>query len=447
MHLYGRRAGVIARDGGRLTFDYDPAYVEDDAATPLSLSMPLATVPYRNRLVEAHLRGLLPDNADVRSRWAAHFGVRDRNTFGLVAAIGSDAAGGAVFLPEPAGAALRAGGRLEPIDDAAIAQRLRRLREDSSDWLGDDEHWSLAGAQSKFTLRETADGWAVPHGLEPSSHIVKPGISHIPGQALTEHVCMVTAAALGLEVASTRYCEFEDQPAIVVTRFDRRPQSPGGTELIRVHQEDMCQAFGLDPIRKYEADGGPGAERIAALMRRVADDDSVERFARAVVVNYVLGAPDAHAKNYSVLLVGPVVRLAPLYDVASGLASDRGGTLRYPRGAMSIGGAREFGRVSGRNWDAFADRVGVDREAVRGWVEQASLEAPGRLAEAIDSVPGSAAHRRVLTDLLLPRVGELARMTLAGIRGPESLSATRRVRRTPGQDLAAAVGGTETAAG
>lgn len=172
------------------------------------MSMPLATTRYTNKWVGAYLRGLLPDNDEVRRRWAAHFGLRDRDTFGLIGAIGSDAAGGAVFLPDDAYPAALHEGHVARIDEHAIAERLRRLRVDDADWLGDDERWSLAGAQSKFTLRDLEGGWGIAHGAEPSTHIVKPGISRIPGQALIEHVSMSAAGALGLEVAATRYLDF-----------------------------------------------------------------------------------------------------------------------------------------------------------------------------------------------------------------------------------------------
>ena len=72
---------------------------------------------------------------------------------------------------------------------------------------------------------------------------------------------------MGLRVATTQYMEFEDQPAIVVTRFDRRERN-GVWE--RIHQEDLCQALALDPSRKYETDGGPGVARMASLLRDTA---------------------------------------------------------------------------------------------------------------------------------------------------------------------------------
>ena len=96
--LYDRPIGVIERDRGSLTFQYDTAYLAEPNQTQLSPSMPLAVTAYTKRQVEAFLKGLLPDNADVRRRWAARFGVKDGDTFGLIEAIGADAAGGAVYL-------------------------------------------------------------------------------------------------------------------------------------------------------------------------------------------------------------------------------------------------------------------------------------------------------------------------------------------------------------
>jgi serine/threonine-protein kinase HipA len=416
--LYSRRAGIVERKGGSLTFTYDPEYLKDVRATPVSLSMPLATTRYSTKPVEAFLRGLLPDNDEVRRRWAAHFGLRDRDTFGLVGAIGSDAAGGALFVPEDAYPQALSEGHVERIDEPAIAERLRRLRVDHADWLADDEHWSLAGAQSKFTLREVDGGWGIAHGAEPSTHIVKPGISRIPGQALIEHVSMTAARMLGLEVAATRYVEFEDQPAIVVTRYDRRLRD-GRWQ--RIHQEDFCQTFALDPTRKYEVDRGPGVRRIADWLRAAAEDGSVERFCRAVILNYLLGAPDAHAKNYSLLLVGRLSRLAPLYDVASGLTADRGGRLLFPKAAMSIGGERAFGEVRGRHWDKFAVALGVSADLVRQSVSELAEAAADAVSCAAAAVPVSVSARAGADlPLLTARVAHLARLTIAGVQDRSS---------------------------
>lgn len=261
--LYGQVAGVIERTSGRTSLEYLPEYLDRRSRTPLSLSMPVSSATYTNRPVEAYLKGLLPDHAEVRERWARKAGVRSGNVLGLVAHVGLDVSGGAIFAPEDEiEDAVKRPGTLEPATEGAIAERLRRVRQDDAAWQDDEEeeHWSLAGAQSKFTLVRTDDGWAFAEGSAPSTHIVKPGIGKIRAQALSEHVSMRALAIAGLEVAETQYLTFEDQDAIVVRRFDRRTNAAGTT--VRIHQEDMIQTFAMDPSHKYEADGGPGFVRL-----------------------------------------------------------------------------------------------------------------------------------------------------------------------------------------
>lgn len=413
--LDGRRAGVIERTAGPLSLAYDESYLADAAATPLSLSMPVAPVSYGNRPVEAYLRGLLPDRADVRQRWASRFGLRDRDTLGLVAATGLDCPGGAVFAPgDELDAALSRTGSIVPVTEAQIAERLRVLRGDDAAWHQEDEHWSLAGGQGKFTLASTEDGWGLATGPEPSTHIVKPGVSNIPAQALTEHLSMRALARAGLPVAATQYAEFEDQPAIVIERFDRAADGDG--RRIRVHQEDLLQAFALDPARKYEADRGPGVGAITSLLRKSAGEQSVDRFIDATIGGYLLGAPDGHAKNYAVLLLGTGVTLAPAYDVATGLVLVRG-RLRYRSAAMSIGGEKRFGEVEGKHWDRFAGVVRRDPEDVRDRVRRLAAAIPEAFAEAIGELPRSAADRDLAARAVVPRIRALAEQTVRGLAG------------------------------
>jgi serine/threonine-protein kinase HipA len=417
--MYGRRVGAIERSGPRLTFRYDDAYAADLQATPLSLSMPVSQTEYTSRFVEAHLRGLLPDHSDVRQRWASHFGLKDRDTFGLIRAIGADCAGGAMFVDEARlEDAIAGAGTVEPYDERQIADRLRRLRADDGDWLEDDEHWSLAGGQGKFTLARLGEGWGRATGFAPSTHILKPGISRLPAQALTEHVSQRACRLIGLRAAESAYVEFEDQPAIVIERFDRRRDASG--RIVRVHQEDMCQAFALDPSKKYPSDGGPGVPQIAQLLSAV-DESSPRRFAQVVIANYLLGAPDAHAKNYSVLLAGRAAQLAPMYDVASGLFSSPTGRLRYAKAAMSIGGENRFGEVESQHWEKFARACHLGEQDVRTMVRRAAGALPDALASAIAELPTATQQLAVVRDQVLPRVAALCEITKAG------LDATRRV--------------------
>jgi serine/threonine-protein kinase HipA len=61
---------------------------------------------------------------------------------------------------------------------------------------------------------------------------------------------------------------------------------------------------------------------------RVADQ-TLARFFDALAWNWLIAGTDAHAKNYSLLLAGGQVRLAPLYDIASALPYEHERGLRF----------------------------------------------------------------------------------------------------------------------
>lgn len=123
------------------------------------------------------------------------------------------------------------------------------------------------------------------------------------------------APLVNLIAARTRLQDFGGTATIIVERYDRLLRNK---EVSRIHQEDMCQAMSMMPARKHQQDGGPSVAAMVALLRRVVStnrvDEQVERVVRAVAYSWVIAGPDAHAKNFSLLLSGEHVRLAPLYD-------------------------------------------------------------------------------------------------------------------------------------
>src|SRR5680860_1035496 len=287
VRLYGARIGAIAQDiRGRVSFAYDAAATDAVPAVALSLSMPLGTPSYAPSRIVPFLEGLLPDSVEVREAWARRFGVSPRNAFALLSHIGRDCAGAVEFV---AGDQLDFGPGTAPLSDEQIGQRLRDLARDPVGWQVAGERWSLAGAQSKFALARLPSGdWCETRGTAPSTHIVKPGIGEYRDQALVEHVSMQTARAVGLRVAKTEFRMFEGEPALVVTRFDRRRARDGS--VVRVHQEDMCQALAVYPRKKYEASGGPSAADIARLLSDNSTDGEADvwEFAQALVFNYLI---------------------------------------------------------------------------------------------------------------------------------------------------------------
>ena len=363
--LNGREIGRITRDRrGRLNLLYADDWREAQGAFPLSLSMPLAAAEHGHKPVEAFLWGLLPDNDNVLNRWAQRFQVSARNPFALISNVGEDCAGAVQFVRPERIQDMTGDGptEIEWLDEAGIAERLRTLRADHAAWRipRDTGQFSLAGAQPKTALLFEDGRWGVPSGRTPTTHILKPPTGDYDGHAENEHVCMHLASELGLITANSRVMRFEDEVAIVIERYDRQQTDDG---IIRVHQEDMCQALAVLPTIKYENQGGPGVRPIVELIRSFSGrpDEDAQRFIDAVAFNWIIGGTDAHAKNYSMLIGAEGrARLAPLYDVASILPYDF--DLQRIKLAMKIGGEYRLRDIGLRQWHKLSADLKTDSE-------------------------------------------------------------------------------------
>ena len=361
--LDGKEVGRLHNGArGRLTFVYDDQWRNAREAYPLSLSMPIAAQEHGRSVVEAFLWGLLPDNEQVLARWAAKFQVSARNVFALISHVGEDCAGAVQFVTPERLEAIRSGkeDKIEWLDESEVAKRIRKLREDHAAWRlpRDTGQFSLAGTQPKTALLLQNDRWGIPSGRIPTTHILKPPTGHFDGHAENEHICLMLARNLGLPAAQSKVMRFKDEVAIVVERYDRQQS---GNDIVRVHQEDICQALGVMPTKKYQNEGGPSAANIVELLRTYSTDRDadLDTFGAALGFNWLIAGTDAHAKNYSLLLSGPDVRLAPLYDIASILPYDEV-DLRNAKLAMKIGGEYKVSQIGLRQWQKFAREVRAD---------------------------------------------------------------------------------------
>jgi serine/threonine-protein kinase HipA len=401
-------AGTLTRlSGGKLRFDYDEQYQERSGGTPLSLSMPIQVRSHPDNVVSPWLWGLLPDNDAVLRRWAREYHVGTSPFSLLGTAIGEDCAGAVRFSPpDEVDRILSRSGHIEWLSDDDVAERLRELVEDSTAWLGRSftGQFSLAGAQAKTALFHENGRWGVPSGSIPTTHILKPAVSGLDDHDLNEHLCLDAARRAELLAARTAVSQFGDETAVVVERYDRRIDTNGA--FLRIHQEDLCQALGFHPSRKYQNEGGPTPPQIGRLLRSAmpaaAAEDAVWRFADALIWNWLIAGTDAHAKNYSLLLAGVQARLAPLYDVASALPY--GTDERKLRFAMKIGG--DYGVFLRRNtWPGAARDLGLDSAALLDRVRALADVAPDAFAEAV-SAPEVAALDRSLPKRLLEIVSQ-----------------------------------------
>ena len=395
-------AGSLQRlAGGRLRFDYVEEYREWPGATPISLSMPLPVRSHAERSITPWLWGLLPDNDAVLARWARHFHVSLSSPFSLLATqVGEDCAGAVRFVAPDAFDAVPTRSGVTWLTEDEVAERLRDLRTDATSWLGRSftGQFSLAGAQAKTALLYEDGRWGVPSGSRATTHILKPAVAGLDDHDLNEHLCLDAARRVGLPAVRTKVMEFAGESAIVIERYDRR--SVDGA-ILRVHQEDLCQALGRAPAQKYQNEGGPGPRDVVALVRSAmapsVADDAVRRFVDALIWNWLIAGTDAHAKNYSLLLAGDQIRLAPLYDIASALPYDtHESKLRF---AMKIGG--DYRVATDRNrWPEAARELGLDADVLVGRVRELAGLAPDAFADAA-RVPDVAALHRPLTSRLV----------------------------------------------
>lgn len=396
-----------------ITFDYSTD--SPDLTPALSVSMPRSLTHHRPEVVMPWLDNLLPDNDDVRTRWARAYGLRRVTAYDLLRHVGADCAGAVQILPT--GETPSQSGETIPISQADIAAHIRTLRADTTAWdfARHGGHWSLGGQQGKFTLVRTSEGaWALPTGRAASTHIVKVGVPGVPDADVAEFVTTRAAALLGLPVPEMRYATFGDEVALLATRFDRYDD---GQNVRRLHQEDLCQALGLWRTMKYQADGGPSAADIVRMMRQVLDprdrQRGVDAFVKALVFNWITAGTDAHAKNFALLHLGPRIILAPFYDLISTALLWPARQVHYEgRLAMKFGGEYRLRKVDMGRYE----QAGLDLEISPDHLVEVARHYREHLAEVV---------RQALSELpdavsAATRSDMLARITdrLSGIRVP-----------------------------
>jgi serine/threonine-protein kinase HipA len=381
--LHGMRVASIDQDRYRPRLTYtDEALDRYPLGTPvLSLSLPVRPQRYTQGTVRPFLDGLLPEG-DARKAIARDVHVAERDTYGLIRALGRDCAGAIVIQPEgdpppPTPTTTSA----EPLSDSELEALVRDLRS-APLGAGGRVRVSLAGVQEKLVLTRMTDGsWGRPVDGTPSTHILKPEIASFPDTAENEALCMRIARHLGLSVAAIDTTEIAGRKLIIVERYDRRVATDGTVE--RIHQEDLCQATGVPPESKYQEDGGPSLRRIADILAAVAAPGSLERLLQAVTVNCLVGNGDAHAKNFS-LLHHPTgaLTLAPLYDL---MCTQWYGDDRL---AMYVDDVHRTDRVTTDRIVNEATRWGMARDRAATIVNELVDAAPAAISAALDETSG-----------------------------------------------------------
>lgn len=398
VYMNGHHVGDLFCNNGQYSFGYTASWLENTIqARPISLSMPLSEKIYKNTVVLNYFDNLLPDNESIRQRIQQRFSLSDSGCFDLLATVGQECVGSLQLLTEPLNTSVKTIDA-KPISPKAIEKLLKNYQcaplgmQENSDF-----RISIAGAQEKTALLWHRNRWCLPRGETPTSHIIKLPIGYLPHAQIdlsdsveNEWLCLKVLAAFGLPVCSANIKSFNgSSKVLVVERFDRK-WSADNTWLMRLVQEDMCQALGYSSALKYESDGGPGIADIMHLLQG-SQQAMHDRycFMKSVFIFWLLGAIDGHAKNFSIQ-IGAQGRyqLTPLYDVISSypLAVKKQREWHDLKMAMAVKSKNRhyhWKKIQCRHWLAMAKRCYFPEETMQQIIEEIfdSLEAVIRQAE------------------------------------------------------------------
>jgi len=408
------------RHGERLGYRDD--WIKDEQGRPLSLSLPFlpGNPTYQGPVVTNYFDNLLPDGDAVRRRLAQRHQAGGTDAFHLLAKLGRDCAGAIQLLAEGEEPTDIFEIRGKALSTAQVAERLRSTTSPQAPGHHDDDdlRLSIAGAQEKTALLRHGGRWKLPLGSTPTTHIFKLPlglVGHMQADMRTsvenEWLCSRIMAAYGIPVASCRIEHFEDQKVLVVERFDRTPASDESW-IVRLPQEDMCQATGTSPLKKYQSDGGPGISDIMTVLHG-SDRAELDRenFFKTQIIFWVLAAMDGHGKNFSIAqLPGGRYQATPIYDVLSAHPVIGKGKNQIPtqkaKLAMAVRGSANYyliEKIRRRHWLNQANQVGFGAQAAERLIEE--------VVESTDAVIASVSK-------LLPETfpGDLAEAVFNGMK-------------------------------
>ncbi len=419
--LNNRLVGHLARAaGGATSFRYDEDWLAWANAIPVSLSLPLREDPFHGARVTAVFENLLPDSEALRRRIAERVGAEGSDAYSLLAAIGRDCVGALQFIAGEDDIAVQGAIEGEPIDAPAIEKLLRGLAQAPLGLSRDDDfRISIAGMQEKTALLRDGERWLKPLGTTPTTHILKPQIGELPNgidlsnSVENEFYCLKLLAAFGLPVNNASMETFGKTKALVIERFDRRWTRDG--RLIRLPQEDVCQALSVPPSRKYQSDGGPGLVQILELLKG-SDTPQEDRSAvfKAQILFWLIGATDGHAKNFSISL-GPGGRysLTPFYDVLTAQPSlaIRQIERKQMKLAMSVGDRNHYriDGIHGRHFLQSAAKAGLPKSLALATLGEVAQTAEAALERVEKQLPARfpAIIRDAVSRAVLTRVRDL----------------------------------------
>lgn len=406
--MNGIQVGFWERSKGEDELQYSPAWIADKQGRALSLSLPFTpgNQRWRGSIVRDYFDNLLPDSEGIRRRLAMRYQTESLEPFALLAELGRDCVGAIQLLKEDEEPTDLFTIKYCPLSEKEIAAALRNITTSVPGHHDEPDHLrlSIAGAQEKTALLWHEEQWCLPKGNTPTTHILKLPLGLVGNMKAdmstsveNEWLCSLLLEHYGIPVAKTRIAQFEDQKTLVVERFDRR-WSADRQWIVRLPQEDMCQALGISPLRKYQSDGGPG---IASIMEVLSHSEQAARdqalFFKTQLIFWLLAATDGHAKNFSIAIM-PQSRyhLTPVYDVLSAwplIGADNNQISWHKcKLAMAVRGSNNYYhlyRIQRRHWINQGGATGLKPSWLESMIEEIISSTPDVIEKVSALLPDS----------------------------------------------------------
>lgn len=339
--------------GSRYVFSYKDEWLEKDDAIPVSISLPLTPGDFDEEKSMAFFSNLLPEST-IREKLAKRFRLTEKDSYSLLEIVGGECAGAISILPSET--KYEKDGEYEEIPSDRLSDLLNNMSK--RPFLAGDEgvRLSLAGAQDKLPVFYEGEKFFLPKGNNASTHIIKTpiGVTY-PYSVINEAFCMSLAKELGLPVPEVNVIRNTHEPFYLIERYDRFPDEHGN--IIRLHQEDFCQALGVSPEQKYEESGGPSLIDCFSLVSEYSINPAVDKqnLLKWIMFNILIGNADSHAKNLSFLYNDGEITLSPFYDLlCTKIYPDLNDAL-----SMKIGERKEVRYLSIHDWKKLASDIDV----------------------------------------------------------------------------------------
>lgn len=357
VYLWDHLAGHLRLDEKRrFVFQYDVEWIKKKNAIPLSLHLPLRTDIYPDDFSRPFFSNLLPE-AEVKRIIARRLQISASNDFAMLNSIGGECAGAVSVLPAGFIPVVKPG--YQRLNEEELHRIIADLPKRPLMAGVEGMRLSLAGAQNKLPVYMESDGIFIASGNAPSTHILKPPIRDLEDTVENEAFCMMLAQKMGLPAPPVAIRRGLDK-LYVIQRYDRSRNKDG--HIMRLHQEDFCQALGFLPDQKYESEGGPSLEHCFTLLQEKSISPAADRLAllQWTIFNFLIGNADAHAKNLAIIFTDQGPRLAPFYDLIC--------TQVYPdltqKQAMRIGGENRPSWIQQKHWEKLGKSVAIKSSLV-----------------------------------------------------------------------------------